>query len=201
MDPTRRRLDAFDLLDQPVLLIGSDYRIVDANPAAAALMGVGRERLVGRTCHEAHHGLDAPCWAVQEVECPVRAVLQGRSRAHVIHRHVHGDRVVFEEVVATPLRAPDGTLDVVVEEVRDVTEVIRTKEISQYLRDELKVLYGVVPICATCKRIRDAEGHWQPVETYVHDRSDAEFTHGWCPECAEEAIAEARGRRPGASPR
>ena len=46
-----------------------------------------------------------------------------------------------------------------------------------------KTLHGLLPICASCKKIRDDQGYWQQVETYVHEHSDAEFTHGLCPDC------------------
>ena len=50
---------------------------------------------------------------------------------------------------------------------------------------EVKTLHGILPICASCKRIRDDRGAWQPIESYVRDRSDAEFSHGICPDCAQ----------------
>jgi len=51
--------------------------------------------------------------------------------------------------------------------------------------DEVKVLRGIVPICSSCKKIRDDNGYWQQVEVYVSAHSDARFTHGICPECIE----------------
>ena len=48
---------------------------------------------------------------------------------------------------------------------------------------QVKTLSGLLPICASCKRIRDDQGDWQAIETYIRDRSDAEFTHGLCPDC------------------
>ena len=54
----------------------------------------------------------------------------------------------------------------------------------------IKTLRGLVPICAQCKKIRDDQGFWQQVETYVHEHSEAEFTHSLCPTCAEAVKAE-----------
>jgi two-component system, sensor histidine kinase and response regulator len=51
---------------------------------------------------------------------------------------------------------------------------------------EIKVLHGILPICASCKRIREADGKWAPVESYVREHSNAEFTHGLCPDCAKQ---------------
>jgi hypothetical protein len=48
----------------------------------------------------------------------------------------------------------------------------------------MRHLEGILPICASCKRIRDEHGVWHAVEAYVHDRSEAEFSHGICPACA-----------------
>ncbi|MEW6521242.1 MAG: hypothetical protein AB1461_17720 [Thermodesulfobacteriota bacterium] len=51
---------------------------------------------------------------------------------------------------------------------------------------EVKTLRGIVPICASCKKIRDDKGFWQQVEVYVSAHSDALFSHGICPECVEK---------------
>ncbi|MBM4349755.1 MAG: PAS domain S-box protein [Deltaproteobacteria bacterium] len=48
---------------------------------------------------------------------------------------------------------------------------------------EVKQLSGLLPICASCKKIRDDKGYWSQIETYIRDRSEAEFTHGICPDC------------------
>ncbi len=56
--------------------------------------------------------------------------------------------------------------------------------------DTAKTLRGLLPICASCKKIRDDRGSWQPLESYISSRSDADFTHGYCPACAEQAISE-----------
>lgn len=49
--------------------------------------------------------------------------------------------------------------------------------------DEIKILKGLLPICASCKKIRDHQGEWQQMETYIHHHSEATFSHGVCPEC------------------
>jgi phosphoserine phosphatase RsbU/P len=49
--------------------------------------------------------------------------------------------------------------------------------------DQIKTLRGIVPICMYCKKIRDDSGYWHEVEVYVHDHSNADFSHGLCLEC------------------
>ena len=52
--------------------------------------------------------------------------------------------------------------------------------------DQIKTLRGIIPICASCKKIRDDNGYWKQVEVYIRDHSEAEFSHGICPECVKE---------------
>jgi hypothetical protein len=52
--------------------------------------------------------------------------------------------------------------------------------------DEVKVLSGLLPICASCKNIRDDEGYWNQIESYIHKHSEARFSHSICPECSKE---------------
>ena len=51
---------------------------------------------------------------------------------------------------------------------------------------DVKILKGFLPICANCKNIRDDQGYWNQVEKYISYHSEAKFTHGICPKCAEE---------------
>jgi hypothetical protein len=51
---------------------------------------------------------------------------------------------------------------------------------------EVKTLSGLVPICASCKKIRDDQGYWNQIESYIRDHSDAQFSHSICPECAKK---------------
>ena len=64
--------------------------------------------------------------------------------------------------------------------------VVRLELEKELQQKELKILRGLLPICATCKKIRDDEGDWEPLETYLDARSEAQFSHGICPQCAKE---------------
>jgi hypothetical protein len=55
---------------------------------------------------------------------------------------------------------------------------------------EVKELRGFIPICSACKKIRDDAGYWQQIEKYIQDRSDAQFTHGICPDCTRRLYPE-----------
>jgi len=75
----------------------------------------------------------------------------------------------------------------------DITERKRVEEernrvVSDLKKtlSEVKTLRGFLPICSHCKKIRDDKGYWNQIESYIHKHSDAEFSHGICPECAEK---------------
>jgi phosphoserine phosphatase RsbU/P len=52
--------------------------------------------------------------------------------------------------------------------------------------DTIKTLEGILPICCICKKIRDDKGYWEQIEAYISDHSEAQFSHGICPECMEK---------------
>jgi hypothetical protein len=58
-----------------------------------------------------------------------------------------------------------------------------------------KVLTGLLPICSSCKNIRDESGEWKRVEAYIDSRTEAKFTHGMCPDCAEKLYPEIKLRK------
>ena len=73
---------------------------------------------------------------------------------------------------------------------RDEAERFRLiEELTESLK-QVRTLSGLLPICASCKRIRDDQGYWQQVETYIADHTNADFTHGICPDCLEKSKSE-----------
>jgi uncharacterized PurR-regulated membrane protein YhhQ (DUF165 family) len=73
-------------------------------------------------------------------------------------------------------------------ERRKQAEAERDKVIEELKKaiSEVKTLRGFLPICCICKNIRDDQGYWNQIESYIRDHSEAEFTHGLCPECAQK---------------
>lgn len=73
-------------------------------------------------------------------------------------------------------------------ERRKAAEIERDRVIHelQTALSEVKTLRGLIPICATCKKIRDDKGYWKQIESYIREHSDAEFSHSICPHCAKK---------------
>lgn len=65
----------------------------------------------------------------------------------------------------------------------------KVKELRLAL-DQVKTLRGIVPICASCKKIRDDKGYWNQLEVYVRDHTEADFSHGICPDCMTRLYPE-----------
>ncbi|MGD0281436.1 MAG: response regulator, partial [Dissulfurispiraceae bacterium] len=55
---------------------------------------------------------------------------------------------------------------------------------------EIKTLSGLLPICASCKKIRDDNGYWNQIEAYISKHSDAQFTHAVCPDCVNKLYSD-----------
>ena len=55
---------------------------------------------------------------------------------------------------------------------------------------EVKVLTGLLPICSYCKKVRNDGNYWEQIETYVSEHSDAQFSHGICPECRDGVVKD-----------
>lgn len=100
------------------------------------------------------------------------------------------------ETLTTP-EIQDGKMVNLLGFGRDVTQRTQAEAEREQLIHELrhalervKTLRGLIPICASCKKIRDDKGYWHQVEEYIREHSDAEFSHGMCKECARELYPE-----------
>ena len=72
----------------------------------------------------------------------------------------------------------------------DMMALRRLNSELQKALTEIKTLQGLIPICASCKMVRDDQGYWTQVEVYIRDNTEAEFSHGMCPDCMEKLYGE-----------
>jgi len=116
--------------------------------------------------------------------------------AEVKLRTLSGDiRTVSLGVIVPP--GPDGGWDRVVVSLLDITERKKAEDERQRLVLELReslakirTLSGLLPICASCKKIRDDHGYWSQVEQYLSEHTDVRFSHGLCPDCVKKFFPE-----------
>jgi len=86
------------------------------------------------------------------------------------------------------MRIQDGTARKKAEEdlQQKAQELEKANQELQALLNNVKTLSGLLPICATCKSIRDDKGYWNQIESYIRAHSEADFSHGICPDCAKK---------------
>ncbi len=104
---------------------------------------------------------------------------------------------VFYETSVTLMKNAEGTPIGFRAISRDITERKKMEEERETLIkklqkavSEVKQLSGLLPICASCKKIRNDEGYWEQIEGYIKAHSGAEFSHGICPDCAKKLYPE-----------
>jgi PAS domain S-box-containing protein len=112
------------------------------------------------------------------------------------HQPTSGSRI-YVQVVKTPTYDSQGQVNGVQGIFWDITERKRLETEREKLITDLqdalanvKMLSGLLPICSACKKIRDDKGYWNQLESYIAARSEAQFTHGICPDCARKLYPE-----------
>ncbi len=114
-------------------------------------------------------------------------------------KFVDGDGVVKDVLIVSELIKGTDKCVISIQDLTPIKALKRDKEaLDKRLQEALeKVLSGLIPICAHCKKIRDEKGEWRPVEVYIKEKSDASFTHGICPECKERLYGRFLAQSPG----
>jgi PAS domain S-box-containing protein len=161
------------------------FCIIDVNASALRFYGYDRATMLTKRIP------DLNITPEPEIRAEIkRAVAEGRSHYVFQHRLANGE-IRDVEVYANPILIQGKEYSFSV--VHDITARRQAEEEREQLIAELKAalaeiktLRGIIPICCFCKKIRDDQGYWTKVEDYVRARSDAEFTHSFCPDCSRE---------------
>lgn len=194
----RRVLDA---MPSPVMVVDEDVRVLEWNSAAAKLVGdeptlVLRKR--GGTVMSCVHAQGQPdgCGAGAGCrDCVIRSsvaeALDGRKlsrrRTRMEIASDKGVDVVHVLVSAAPIEIDGDRLALLI--LEDITELIQ--------------LRSLIPICASCKKIRDDQDYWHQVDDYLIRNMAMDFTHGLCPDCLKALLSADLSRpagRPGTAP-
>lgn len=95
-----------------------------------------------------------------------------------------GTLCVIDSVPRTLTEQQVKGLEALARQVSTLIEMRHTLHELQHALSTIKLLGGIVPICASCKKIRNTENQWEPLEEYIAEHSEAQISHGICPECA-----------------
>jgi PAS domain S-box-containing protein len=190
----RRSRESFQQLfeEAPIgmAMIGSGVVFTKVNRALCEMLGYSKEELGGLSFERFVEpaDLEAHLAVAQEF-------FEGkRSSFKLEARYIRkaGDPL-WGSLTVERIEDSTGQMLFVLVMVEDISERRRAAEERERMIDELKdalanvkTLRGLIPICASCKKIRDDKGFWSQVEVYVRDRSEAEFSHGICPDCMKK---------------
>jgi PAS domain S-box-containing protein len=174
--------------DDAIIAETLEGRIVSWNGAAQKLFGFTATEAVGQPS-----GFLLAEESAEDHRLQLARVGRGENISH-FETTRRGKSGGFREVSLTisPIRNSDGEIVAASTIARDISGRKRAEREREHLVSELqaasrdvKTLSGLLPICTHCKKIRDDKGYWSQIELYVRDHSNANFTHGICPECAE----------------
>jgi len=91
--------------------------------------------------------------------------------------------LIYKAIIESGLKKP---YDLLFRKLKKSEELLRQDRNNlQKAFSEIKTLRGILPICSSCKKIRNDKGYWDVIEDYLREHSEAEFSHGICPECAK----------------
>jgi len=164
-----------------------NFTVIEANRALVEFLAKQRDDIVGKACYEIFHAAKTK-WP----GCPhAKAIRTGKPVKIMIEEPSLG---IPLEITCSPYFDEKGVLAGTVHIARDVSELKDVERDKDKLIEELRLalkdvkqLSGLLPICCKCKKIRKDDGTWEQLETYFRDRTSAEFSHGYCPECYEKA--------------
>jgi len=184
----RNYKDLFENANDAIFILDSEFNYVDVNQKAIDLFGFSREEFLQLNVKdvippEQYQKSDKEFAKLNE---------QGDYDKFIGKQKTKDGRWLDIEVSASAIIKNGkviGSRDI----VRDITarkeaEAKKERLIAelQNALAEIKTLRGIVPICAYCKKVRDDEGYWNQVEAYIRKHTEAVFSHGICPNCAEK---------------
>jgi PAS domain S-box-containing protein len=169
------------------------------NPEAERLIGWTMEELNEKGPHNLIHSQRPDGTPLALSECKMHDVIKTKGRYFSTDEvFVRKDGTVFPISVITAPVMENGKIRASVTAFRDITKQKQTEKEKEKLISDLqealatiKTLQGILPICASCKKVRDDKGNWKQIESYISEHSEAEFSHGYCPECGKKALEDA----------
>ena len=163
-----------DAIEDGMLATDANGRVIDMNSTMSALLGVPVSSALGRPM--------SALFAAAGEHGAALADDQGAAFVTLRERHF--------AIRTVPLHAGHGPASGRLLLLHDMTARLRMEDERELLITELRhalaqvrTLSGLLPICASCKSIRDGKGRWRPADEYLRDHSGATVSHGMCPEC------------------
>lgn len=173
-----------------VYWMGSDGKFIYVNNQACKALGYSREELLKMSAIDISDEIEEKNWANHWEELKK----QGTISFETDHKRKDGRKFPVE-ISANYLEFEGKEYNCAF--AHDITKRKKFEKERENLIDELKKalseiksLKGFIPICASCKSIRNDKGYWKRVEEYVEEHSNVKFTHGICPDCSKKMFPD-----------
>ena len=183
----------------PLCITGKNFEIIQANNAFYETFGRSAQPSGKQMCFKSH-----PSNECHSDNCPLTRIVRGETKVvrDMIKYDLAGQEKSFI-VTSRPFLNSQKEIIGIVESFQDITERklaenAREELIAelQHAFEEVNFLSGLLPICASCKKIRDDKGYWKKIETYISSHSKVEFSHSICPDCAQKLYPELYNETP-----
>ena len=176
-----------------------DGLIASWNPAAERLFGYSAEEIIGCSIVELFP-LDRRDEHLHILASIRRGQTVGIGNTERLHK---SGRIIPVSATISPIKNANGEIigassiahDISQQKQAEYERQVAQAEREQLVKDlqaalkQVRSLRGLLPICALCHKIRNAEGKWERLESYICSRTEADFTHGYCPECLAQHYA------------
>jgi PAS domain S-box-containing protein len=169
----------------------SDGKVFEVNDGFEKITGYPQKEVLGRAT------LDFHFWShTEERQRVVRALMQGESVRGMELQFIHKSGAFITGLLSAEILTIGGE-QCILSSINEITDRKREEDERERLISErekalleARTLSGMLPICASCKKIRDDKGYWNQIESYVQSHSEAEFSHGICPDCMQQLYPE-----------
>lgn len=200
----QRLADIIEFLPDPTWVIDMEGRVIAWNRAIKRMSGIEKNDIIGK----GEYAYSVPFYG-EPRPALINLVLQRDKKweekylglkeedgvlisSESFHPSM-GDGGCYLAGAAARIYDAKGNVVGAIESLRDITITKRSEQERERLIKELqnalakvRTLSGLLPICASCKNIRDDKGYWNQIETYISSHSDVAFSHGLCPGCMEK---------------
>ena len=180
----------FDNAADVIAIVDTEGNLLELNDVFGVKSGYDREKIIGKNFIKS--GI-LTASSTAKAALLFEEILAGKQSSTLEIESIRKDgRIVPYELKAALIKKNDKIVAVqailrnISERKQMYAKLVQEKEKLKEALEKVKTLSGLIPICSNCKKIRDDQGYWNQVEKYVTEHSEAQFSHGICPECAKK---------------
>jgi PAS domain S-box-containing protein len=156
-----------------------ELRHVYISPAIEKITGNPPSYYLGKR----HKEIDIPQFTGNVIDRFIKKCFENGVIETLIIEYPSDNGYLYLQLKVAPEYNEEGLIESVLCITRDVTKEVK-------IENEVKMLKGLIPICASCHKIRDDKGYWTMLEKYLQQHTGSEFTHGLCPDCIKKLYPE-----------